>query len=345
MTAWSGDCRVGFRPCSYDRSVFSPRVRAELPCRDLRAAGFQAGIVPPDGAGDYDVVVFQKAYEKRDLELAASLAARGTKVVFDLCDNHFYSPHPTPAHEARVERLRRMIAGADVVSVSTPELARLIDGKPTFVVDDALEVPPFGPRARRRAAAARCRRGPVRVVWQGQHGTRSPRSGLYSLAKIVPDLEELHQVLPLQLTVIGNSRDAFRSVLAGARFPTRYVAWRRASFAGRFAANDVCVIPVDLNPFTICKSNNRPVLALLLGVPVVADPVPSYEELADVVTLVRQPGGTWADAIQAYASDRPRAERHVAEGRRWIGATYTPERVVAQWSEVLQAALRSGATA
>ena len=59
-------------------------------------------------------------------------------------------------------------------------------------------------------------------MWQGQRGTKVPRSGMYSLAKLVPHLEALHPELPLRLTVIGNSQEAFRSVLGDARFPVRY---------------------------------------------------------------------------------------------------------------------------
>ncbi|MEA2828930.1 MAG: hypothetical protein QOG43_3369 [Actinomycetota bacterium] len=357
---WADGCRVGFRPCSYDPDVFSPRVRAHLPCHHLAAAGVKAGIVPADGSGTYDVVVFQKAYAKGDLGLASDLAARGTKVVFDLCDNHFFHPEPRPEHADQVQRLREMIDRADVVSVSTPEIAKLVDDKPTFVVDDAVELPPVSASAERRAAAGRQRRAtgrpPLRVVWQGQHGTRVPRSGIYSLSKVVPELEALHRELPLRLTVIGNSKDAFRSVLGEVRFPVRYRPWRSRTFAGQFMANDVCVIPIDVNPFTVCKSNNRVVLALMMGVPVVADPIPSYRELASFVTFAggggggggwagAGGGGGWAGAIRDYWSDPDLAEGHVAEGQRHIRATYTPERVVAQWSQVLRAALRSGASA
>ena len=257
------------------------------------------------------MVVFQKAYAKADLGLAAELAARGTKVVFDLCDNHFFHPEPRPEHADQTRRLREMIDRADVVSVSTAEIAKLIHDKPTFVVDDAVELPPVGAGAERRAAARRRRRAagrpPVRVVWQGQHGTRVPRSGIYSLGKVVPDLEALHQELPLQLTVIGNSKAAFRSVLGDARIPVRYRPWRPRTFAGQFKANDVCLIPNDVNPFTVCKSNNRVVLALMMGVPVVADPIPSYRELSAFVTFAGTDGG-WAEASSRLCV-RPRPGR------------------------------------
>ncbi|MEJ7708822.1 MAG: hypothetical protein WKF84_02960 [Pyrinomonadaceae bacterium] len=51
------------------------------------------------------------------------------KTVFDLCDNHFYNPQNLPTLDERAIRLQRMIDLVDSVSVSTPELAKLIQGK------------------------------------------------------------------------------------------------------------------------------------------------------------------------------------------------------------------------
>ena len=51
------------------------------------------------------------------------------------------------------------------------------------------------------------------------------------------------------------------------------------------------VVPISPNPFTRCKSANRPALALAAGVPVVADAIPSYRELAPYLTLDDWAGG------------------------------------------------------
>lgn len=325
---------IGFRPCSYDRRVFSPRVRALLPARYLRAAGFDARVVPPDGKGRYDCVVFQKAYDKRDLALARRVLDDGGRVVFDLCDNHFYNPSGDPALAARASRLRAMVGLADVVSASTAEIARLIDSKPTVVVDDAFEAPRFASSAARMASRRQGRRrrgqGPLRLVWQGQSGPAP--SGMSPLARLVPLLEEIHSEVALRLTVISNSRDAFDRYVGAARFPVRYVRWRRSTFAWRLAANDLCLLPFDLNPFTICKSNNRAVLALMLGLPVVADDIPSYRPLTDWISI-----GNWSESIRAYSREPERAAHRVSEAQASLRSLYTPARVVAQWSQVFEA--------
>lgn len=330
--------RIGFRPCSYDRRVFSPRVRAILPARHLAGAGLTASVVPEDGRGEYDCVVFQKAYSKRDLALAERVSAGGGRVVLDLCDNHFYNPGNDPALAERGARLDRMIEQADLVSVSTPEMASLVPGREAMVVDDAFEWPPMAGPARRwagrRRKRARPQGSPLRLVWQGQAGTSNPPSGMSVMSRLVPALEEVHRSTPLRLTVISNSRDAYRRYVGKPRFPASYVPWRPRTFAWAFAAHDVCLLPVDPNPFTICKSDNRAVLALMLGVPVIADDIPSYRRMSSWIAI-----GDWAANLARLAGDPESARDQVARAQAALGPLIDPARVVAQWSAVIEAAI------
>jgi glycosyltransferase involved in cell wall biosynthesis len=75
---------------------------------------------------------------------------------------------------------------------------------------------------------------------------------------------------------------------------------------------------------------NRPALSLLLGVPAIADFIPSYEELRDFV-----PFGDWAKHLQIYANDPELRRRHVRQGRDYLRAKYHPGRVVQQWADAM----------
>ena len=66
-----------------------------------RRRGCRPSIVPPDGSGAYDVVVFQKAYAKRDLELAAEVAARGTRWCSTCATTTSSTPSPGPSTPTR----------------------------------------------------------------------------------------------------------------------------------------------------------------------------------------------------------------------------------------------------
>ena len=324
---------IAFRPSSPSPEMASARLRCFLPVRYLRAAGWECEVFEPSAWQRYRAVVLQKAYAEEDLTLADCLRAHGIRVIFDLCDNHFYVPTDRPDLRERANRLRRMIDRADAVSVCTNELARHV-GRPSTVIDDALdEIAPgwLAPWQRTcRTILARCWRKRFQLVWFGNAGLDSPPFGLIDLARLVPVLNELDRHVPLSLTVISNSRDAFVRHLAGARFPTRYREYHTHSVQGLLQAHDVCVIPVSPNPFTLSKTINRPALALLLGVPVVADAIPSYEDLRPFILM-----GSWRNHLSRYAQDHDLRQHHVEAGRHYLRQRYTPQNVVEQWSKFL----------
>jgi hypothetical protein len=333
--------RVGWKPFNYDARVPSVRFRSILPIRILARAGIRTNLVPADGSGDYDCVIFQKSYTQADYELAQEYVSRGVKVVFDLCDNHFYAPGDQPMLVERAARLRQIVDVADVVTVSTPAVAELVPEKRVFLVDDALEVPRGAAVARLHASWRRrlARRGSARVVWFGNGESKGIDIGLTELGRIMPDLEAVHRSTPLRLTVISNSRRLFDQHTGGSSFPARYVRWNATTFAQHFSANDVCVIPMNVNPYSVCRTNNRVRTALLLGLPVVATEIPSYAEFAPWM-LVED----WRENVTRYATDRALAQRHVEGAQAHITSTYTSTRVVEQWNRVFESLLGETAT-
>lgn len=323
--------------------IASARYRALLPSRHLRGAGWPCETFEPARAGRYGVVVFQKVYDDANLELLRGLKRRGAKTVFDLCDNLFhYDLDDPPAAARRTEQLKRMIDAVDAVTVSTAALrdaVREATGRDdSFVIDDAVEVPRLNPLARGyyRLRGGLGPRGAesFRVVWYGIAGRANPRFGMIDLEKVLPALSALHREVPLSLSVISNSAEMFREYTRGADFPVRYHEWGRRSFPYLFEPHDACVLPVSPNPLTLCKTSNRLLLSLMLGVPVVADRIPSYEEFAPFVRF-----GDWEQNLRAYATDAPLRRRHVREGRGYITANYNKEHTVAQWSALFETLL------
>ena len=332
---------IAWKPFSANPDRASARLRSFLPCRYLREAGWRCEIFEPANVGSYDLVIFQKAYDEESIRLAQSLTDRGAKTVFDLSDNHFFNPDDVPALRERAERLRRMIKVVDAVSVSTPELGKLIEHGDCVVIDDVVEAPPENAFSLlsdlkewfTHFLSAR----PLRIVWYGNAGPDGPTFGLTHLPGVLPHLEALSAQTDLELTVISNSEELFRKHLGTVSFPVRYYEWNHETFPRIFRRQDVCIIPVAANPFTACKTNNRLVLSLLLGVPVIADPIPSYEEFRDFVLF-----SDWTHSLQTYANDTELRRQHVRRAQRYIRAKYTRERVVSQWSALFERMLGKG---
>jgi hypothetical protein len=322
---------IAFKPVAPTPEQSSARLRCYRPCKYLSSAGWKCEIFDPRRMDRYRVVVFQKAYTPNDLDIAEHLRGLGVRTVFDLCDNHLYVPDDRPDFRERADRLRRMIDRVDAVSVATPELAKIID-RSTVVIDDALDDVPLDWWSPARAVTRRWRaRRPLRLIWFGNAGESSPPFGLIDLARLLPVLQAVHAQSPLSLTIVSNSRTAFEKHLAGAQFPVQYHDWVTSRFVRLFRRHDLCLIPVNVNPFTICKTVNRLALSLLLGVPAIADWIPSYEELRDGASF-----GNWEQNLSIHATDAIVGQRQVRAAQAYLRAKYTRHRVVQQWADLLR---------
>jgi hypothetical protein len=322
---------IAFKPAVATPELASARLRGYLPCKYLQQAGWACEMYQPAHVEQYHTVVFLKAYAPEDLELAERLRRQGTRTIFDLCDNHFHDPEQRPVYRERAERLRRMIHRVDAITVSTPELAKLVP-RPSTVIDDALdEIRADWTGSMVRWFHKRFRR-PLRLVWFGNAGHDYPRFGMIDLKDLLPILNRIAAGRAIHLSVISNSRDMFAAHMAGANFPVAYHEFQTATFQRTFRSHDVCLIPVEANPFTVCKTINRPALSLLLGVPVVCDMIPSYRELDPYVC-----SGDWLDNLNLYAANRSYRQAMVRRGQRYLRGKYTPDRVVGQWSGVFGA--------
>jgi hypothetical protein len=306
-------------------------LRSHRPIQYLKRQGWDVRIEAP-GRNPH-VAVFQKAYSEEDLAEAKRLKAGGVRLVADFCDNHLWVPRWTPALRARADRMRELAEIADVCAVSTPELAAALS-RPSMVVRDALPLPSSQTTGLSNHWHARAH-GPLRLLWFGTAGGGGQTGGIRDLAPLLPVLRELRCRLPVSLTVISNSRSEYRQHVAE-HAPGRYLPWSVGAFTAVALACDVAVIPVSLDPFTRCKTSNRPATALLSGLACVADPVPSYLDLREGIRF-----GSWMESLLAYASADVRMAE-VRAGQAAVRAFYDPAVVTGQWATVLQTALDGG---
>jgi hypothetical protein len=328
---------IAWKPVQYRWQAPSARLRAYLPCQYLQNAGFNCEIFDVKNSSKYQLVIFQKAYTQEDIELANRLKASGTKIVFDLCDNHFYNPDNLPIFAERKERLYRILEIADGVTVSTSELQKVLteEGKESVIIDDVVHQ--WWNRNLWESIAGYTQNllpklnQYLRIVWYGSSGLESPPFGMVDLEKLIPILENLNQQIPIKLSVISDSKNKFDKYLSHVNFKTQYFNWELNSFPRIFKKHDICIIPINLNSFTVCKSNNRLILALLLGVSVIADKIPSYEDLGDFVLF-----GEWEDSLYTYATQPEIRHQKIIQGINYINSKYNQERVINQWSSLIR---------
>jgi hypothetical protein len=336
---------VRFWPHSAERRVASTRIRCLQVIEGLRQAGADAALYVP---GEQPaVLVLAKRYDAQTLAQATSLRQRaGTRLVLDLCDNHFEDEGGSAQWLARSRQLREACAAVDLVVTATPALADVARravgaGPPIEVVADALDAGAAqaddrqawdGLHALRlRAFLAMHRVAPGRrLLWFGNHGASYTGSGMEDLAGIANALDTHHRRSPIALLVVSNRWRKWRELSRDWGWPALYLPWSGANFARALESSDIALIPVQRNPFTLCKSNNRVATAFMHGLAVAAGSLPSYEEFRNLAVL-----DDWADGLgQLMDSTEQRAQR-VAAARQRLRAAYAIEVIAARWLQLL----------
>lgn len=324
--------RVGWVPLHRSRSVASARLRSFQPISHLRRSGVDARLYERSDRRTYDVVVFQKAYTSTDIDEACRLREAGTRVVFDLCDNHWYRVDPDQAHLERVARLETMVALANLVTTSTPELARLVPSG-AEVVDDALD--PVASTLPARVAARVLAHRRRDLLWFGNAGTLDPPYGLVDLLGLVPILNAASKDRELAVTVVTDpSAPMLDQVKREADFEVRVRSWHYLSFGALARAHHACLLPAQSNPFTTAKTSNRAVTALRCGLAVVADDLPAYRRLGDCIKI-----GGWEANLHEYLDNPPAARADAERGRAFVDARFAPSVIASQWKQALTHAM------
>jgi hypothetical protein len=340
----SEPCKIGWKPQNYEPRVASARIRCLNTLRQLGKWHFPAELYNEKHESDYRAVVFSKAYTNKDIVIAERLRAAGTKIVFDLCDNHFV------LGEERIVRLKKMFELADHWVVSSEALGKVVtnvmgSAKSLTVIEDAVEETLSGSktdiigwvrehiqlnRLDKLLSADEHSRA-THLVWFGNHKASYKNSGLAHVNKIRPVLEKVNQSHPLTLTVISNSREVFDQVFSDWQLPVFYLGWSAHTFYKAMKRHKIAVIPIDVNEFTDVKTNNRIALSLFLGLGVVADSIDSYREFSDCSFL-----DCWEGGLRSYLEQPQLLDEHVQRARRLIREKFTIEIIAGKWRELFE---------
>jgi hypothetical protein len=343
---------VAFWPHTSSANIASTRIRCLQVVAGLQRQGVDARLLPdkdgPDGRAAPAALVLAKRYDARSLERAVALRDQaGTKLLLDLCDNHFYFKEALPIWQARADELRSAVQAVDAVVAASPVLAEVVaeqcpQVKAVHVVPDALDEWPvpvhwrWADRWQRLRLWRFFRAHPVaagrRLIWFGNHGSGYADGGMQDLSMIAEALHAHHQQQPLTLTVVSNNADAWRQLAANWQLPSLYLPWSMAVFRHAQPLHDVALIPAQLNPFTRCKTNNRLATAFIAGQAVAASRLPAYDEFADLAVL-----DDWQTGLAALMADAAGRARRVQQARARLHEHYDIDTVCRQWQHVIRA--------
>lgn len=288
--------RIGWYVGTAGASTASTRLRCLVPMAELVSRGRQVSIFTPGTYRPLEVVIFSKVYDDGAIATARSLRAQGIRVVLDLCDNHWFGEKDHKPVSDRVMRLEQMLQFVDLITASTPLLAEQIIERfnwPAMLIqvvpDPVLPFQQIEPSLLGRWELWQLKRflnrhpGAAHLIWFGNHGANHVRSGMEDLERIRPIID--NGDTRFTLTVVSNSIKKYRKILSGWKLSSRYVPWRLSTIDCVLSMHHAAVIPITLNPFTAAKTINRPSTAIMAGLDVFADCIPSYEELSPFIVL------------------------------------------------------------
>lgn len=272
--------------------IASFRYRVFNPHLALLAAGVDSELFNSSNLDKYSIVIFSKAYTNNDILLAKKLQSKGIKVIFDICDNHFYNPNSLPEYFELKNRLLEMVSIADLVTFSTEVLAHEIKqycNKNITVIPDLI----FSVSSNSsmhfqsivRLYYGLKRKKIKKLVWYGIHGSPNSDSGMNDLIRVKPFLEDINSKDDIELSVVSNSLEKFKQLTNKINIPMSYKEWSERTVIKELLECVAVIVPITPSPFTWCKSNNRILLPLSLGVSVIADSIPSYETFHDYCFL------------------------------------------------------------
>lgn len=170
----------------------------------------------------------------------------------------------------------------------------------------------------------------ARVIWFGRHGSFHSDFGMGLLKPVIGELEQTHRERPIELVVISNNRNRFDALTHDARIFTRYEDWSNERVFFELSRADLFVMPSGIDPFSLCKSANRAVLALANDVPVAASYLESLEPLREAMFI-----DDWRAGIDTYLLDRAAAEEDLTLARQILAGEFSIAAIGRKWNMAL----------
>lgn len=170
-----------------------------------------------------------------------------------------------------------------------------------------------------------------RLLWYGNHGAQHDgRFGMVDLVDNKAALERIAREFDVELVVVSNHIQKFHQLITPLAIPSRYVPWSPARVQEELARADIVLVPNSCDAFSLCKSANRTVLALMANRPVVATPTPALTPLEDCIEA-----GDFYLGIRRYLTDPGRVSAHLAIARERCEQLYGQEAIAEAWRTVL----------
>lgn len=304
---------IFFWPHTTKSKIASYRLRCKLIANELSNfydLNIKIGLRP---TSNVDILLMSKRYDSSSLKIALDLKKNGTRVILDICDNHFVIGLSDDKSLSRCNHLVNAINAVDQVVTSSDFLKEEIlkfcnPISPIIVISDIVEMNNYKIldkvfkfnsffkflKLKWTFSKKKC----SRVIWFGNHQGSYNESGMADLLRIKSELEFIGRDFDFSLTILSNSKYKFNKIFSDWDIKTYYLEWDEVLFKDVLELHDISIIPCSRNDFTYSKSDNRVTTSLANNLKVIADPVPSYLKHQEYIYI-----GDWKNSLISCISD------------------------------------------
>lgn len=229
----------------------------------------------------------------------ASLVERYKAFIFDVCDDWFDDPTLGPHYKQMCAKATLVTCNSDAMRFRIHQ----VTGRAATVIPDPYEHEEWAPSWGEG------------LLWFG-----NPLN-LPDFFRAVRKLEGLD----VPMGCISRHEDYMSDELKQLIIP-----WSPTAVDKGFKSAAVVILPTGLSP---CKSANRLLEAVRAGKFVVAEPLPAYEEFAELLCV-----GDIREGVEWALKNKAECLRRVKKAQKYIVKRYSPEVIGAQWLEAVKKA-------
>jgi len=292
----------------------SSRLRCYMIAERLRKKGYKTAF---EKLKPTDVAIFQKRTNPEDLKSAQALKKKGAKIVLDMCDAMW-----TAGQE---KALLDFIPVTDCVTTSSKKIADY-----------------FKDKAKR-----------VETIYEGidwesiPHVTKEKKSticwcgSIYSaetehcLDILTEPLNKLYQEIDFDFRIITDGEVKLEKL----DFKSQVIEFSLENYLTEVAKSHIAVIPYPFTEWCMSKSNNKVILFMALGVPVVCSAIPSYEEIItdgkNGYLIKDNDSEKWYQALKILLTDEKKRDSIIKEGKK-KAREFSINKIINKWEELLK---------
>ncbi|CBE68804.1 MAG: glycosyltransferase family 4 protein [Candidatus Methylomirabilis oxygeniifera] len=298
-----------------------------------------------------DILVCQRQLSDSMLEFIHEQKAMGKKIVYELDDDFWHLPVKNPVYRyyqaGGLSRLTRFIRVADVVTVSTEPLKRVVDAVHDHVVvlpnavDPDLADTIVGSRLGRQT----CRNAMVRIGWSGSNFHEG------DLDCAVDALITMAKRPDVQLVFFGWVPERIRREVPADRLEVHPFVPTNSYYHAMAALRlDIGLTPLRDNRFNEAKSNLKYLEYSMFKVPTVASPVYPYTRTItdgeNGILVKKNRHQEWLRQLTRLVEDRAERERLARNAYATVRERFHLKTNVRQWLDLYRSLHRgSGRTA